>query len=93
MRDSSKPQARVLVAEDSALVSMFVADDLQEHGYQCVGPFARGSDALAKLATQTPDLAIVDWALQDGFCIELIRELRDRGVPLVIFSEPVPKRG
>jgi two-component system chemotaxis response regulator CheY len=38
-----------------------------------------GSDALAKLALQRPDLILSDWSMPEMTGIELLRELRARG--------------
>src|ERR687893_2306217 len=77
---------RVLVAEDEALISVILSGDLRDEGYLIAGPFSRGDEALAWLADDTPDLAIVDYMLRDGPCTALTRALRERGVPFVIFS-------
>ena len=77
---------RILVAEDEALISVILSGDLRDEGYRIVGPFSRSDEALAWLADDTPDLAIVDYMLRDGPCTALTRTLRDRGVPFVIFS-------
>ena len=77
---------RVLVAEDEAIISVILSGDLRDEGYLIAGPFSRGDDALAWLAGDTPDLAIVDYMLRDGACTNLTRALRERGVPFVIFS-------
>ena|SRR3712207_4874435 len=77
---------RVLVAEDEALISVILSGDLRDEGYVIAGPFSRSDDALAWLANDTPDLAIVDYMLRDGPCTKLTRALRERGVPFVIFS-------
>lgn len=77
---------RVLVAEDEALISVILSGDLRDEGYLIAGPFSRGDEALAWLANDTPDLAIVDYMLRDGPCTALTRALRERGVPFVIFS-------
>ena len=77
---------RVLVAEDEALISVILSGDLRDEGYLIAGPFSRGDEALAWLAGDTPDLAIVDYVLRDGPCTALTRVLRERGVPFVIFS-------
>src|SRR5918999_5626827 len=77
---------RVLVAEDEAMISVILSGDLRDEGYAIAGPFSRESDALAWLADDTPDLAIVDFVLRDGPCTALLRALRERGVPFVIFS-------
>ena len=77
---------RVLVAEDEALISIILSGDLRDEGYLIAGPFSRGDEALAWLANDTPDLAIVDYMLRDGPSTPLTRTLRERGVPFVIFS-------
>src|SRR5918993_396111 len=77
---------RILVAEDEALISVILSGDLSDEGYLIAGPFLRVSDALAWLADNTPDVAIVDYMLRDGPCTTLTRALRERGVPFVIFS-------
>jgi CheY-like chemotaxis protein len=77
---------RILVAEDEALISVILSGDLREEGYVIAGPFSRCDEALAFLAHDTPDLAIVDYVLREGPCTALTRTLRERGVPFVIFS-------
>src|SRR5918997_4055117 len=77
---------RVLVAEDEALISVILSGDLRDEGYLIAGPFSREAEALAWLADDTPDLAIVDYMLRDGPCTALVRILRERGVPFVVFS-------
>ena len=77
---------RILIAEDEALISVILSGDLSDEGYLIAGPFSRGGDALAWLADNTPDVAIVDYMLRDGPCTTLTRALRERGVPFVIFS-------
>jgi DNA-binding response OmpR family regulator len=86
--DNSSPAKgkRVLVAEDEALISVILSGDLRDEGYLTAGPFSRCQDALAWLADDTPDLAIVDYMLRDGPSTPLTRTLRERGVPFVIFS-------
>lgn len=76
----------VLVAEDEALISVILSGDLSDEGYRIAGPFSRCQDAVAWLAHNTPDLAIVDYMLRDGLCTTVTRVLRARAVPFVIFS-------
>jgi DNA-binding response OmpR family regulator len=77
---------RVLIAEDEAIVSYSVAEDLAEFGYAVIGPFATCVDALHWLETGTADLAVLDLMLKDGICTDLAHKLTDRGVPFLIFS-------
>jgi DNA-binding response OmpR family regulator len=76
----------VLVAEDEAIIGLDLSDELEQLGFNVVGPFMRNSAALAWLSKITPDLAILDVRLEDGTCLDLARELRRRGVPFVFFS-------
>ena len=86
MQRQSWSDRLVLVAEDEALIGLMVAEDLAEAGLNVAGPFAQSSQALAWLDTATPDLALVDIMLRDGLCLDLVRGLRQRGVPFVVFS-------
>ena len=83
---SSGGGRQVLIAEDEALISVILSGDLRDEGYLVAGPFSRCAEAIAWLADNTPDLAIVDYMLRDGPCLAMTRTLRERGVPFVIFS-------
>jgi DNA-binding response OmpR family regulator len=75
-----------LIVEDQVLIAMSLEAYLEDVGYELAGPFRSNAEALAWLDTSTPDLAILDYKLNDGFCIDLARTLRARGVPFVIYS-------
>ena len=79
-------QPVVLVAEDEAIIAFEVADLLKGAGYTVAGPVSTCAEALACLGADTPDLAILDILLSDGPCTEVARELRQRGVPLIVYS-------
>jgi DNA-binding response OmpR family regulator len=78
--------AAVMIVEDEALIAFSLEDIFEEEGYRVVGPFSSCADALACLAAECPDLAIVDAILRDGSCVEVARELRRRDVPFMIYS-------
>ena len=59
---------------------------LDEMGFDVAGPFARPGDALAWLATDVPNLAILDYKLGEGTCAEIARELNARAVPVIVYS-------
>jgi DNA-binding response OmpR family regulator len=77
---------RVLVAEDEALVSMLIEVELADAGFQVIGPFATCADASVWLASDTPDIALLDHALRDGPCTDVALELRRRGVPFIALT-------
>ncbi len=81
---SSHP--RCLVVEDQALIGMELEAYLEEVGIEIAGPFTSCEGALAWAQAETPDMALLDYMLKDGFCTEVVRTLRQRGVPVVIYS-------
>lgn len=90
MQDSpTQTPLRVLIAEDEAIVSYSVAEDLGEFGYAVVGPFVACQEALRWLETGTIELAVLDFVLKDGICTDLAHALTRRGVPFLIFSGEV----
>lgn len=60
--------ARVVIAEDEALIRLDLKETLEEEGYQVVGETGRGDDVLPLVREQKPDLAILDIKMpgQDG---------------------------
>jgi CheY-like chemotaxis protein len=84
--DDPRTDHVVMVAEDNAVIGMMLADDLQEAGYAVAGPFSHSAAALAWLRGFSPDVAVLDVLLKDGSCVPLVRELRARGVPFLVFS-------
>jgi DNA-binding NtrC family response regulator len=59
---------------------------LEELGLDAREPLASAAEALEWLATNTPAIAILDYALKDGPCTVLIRTLAERAIPFVIDS-------
>lgn len=77
---------RGLICEDQALIAFEVQSCLEEAGLSVAGCFGSGAGASAWLASNTPDFAILDFKLKDGPCTELIRLLKARDVPVLIYS-------
>ena len=75
--DASRPCC--LIVEDKALLGLALEDDLEEAGIVVAGPLASCAEALAWIEHATPALAILDYKLRDGSCIELARALLQRG--------------
>ena len=80
-----------IILEDEAFVAELIQSDLEEVGYRCVGSFARAADAMDWLATGTPHIAILDFRLADGDCLKPAALLRERGVPILIYSAVRPR--
>lgn len=75
-----------LLTETDPLVAMDLVEALEQGGYRVLGPFATVAEALPRLGSEPPTLAIIDIMLGDGSCAELARELRRRGIPFIVHS-------
>ncbi len=64
--NSFKPPMRVLVVEDEALIALNVESVLADLGHTVIGPCASAHQAYRRVATNPPDLALVDLNLSDG---------------------------
>ena len=80
------PRPVCLIGEAEILIGIDVETFLDGLGIAVAGPFARGADALAWAATNRADVAILDYMLQEGACLPLIRALQEQQVPIVIHS-------
>ena len=76
---------RIVVAEDEALIRMDLVEMLEREGYDVVGEAANGSEAIAKVREQKPDIALFDvkMPIKDG--ITAAQELRGE-VPIVMLT-------
>jgi len=74
-----QPVIRVLVVEDEALVGAYIADVLQESGFEVIGIASTGREALSIARDAGADIALVDITLAgplDGIEVAcFIREL------------------
>ncbi len=84
MKDS-KGQA-ILVVEDETSIASFVAMYLKNAGYT-VRTSATGGDALTQVATDPPDLVVLDLMLPDIDGVEICRRIRQRSdLPVLMLT-------
>ena len=76
---------RILVVEDEAIVAMMLEEMLRDLGCHVVGPAMTVSEALAAVAENTLDLAILDVNVSREPVYPVAELLRSRNIP-VIFS-------
>ena len=57
---------RILVAEDNAMIGMLIQSDLEQAGFDVLGPFPRMAPALEAARTRGCALALVDIDLAGG---------------------------
>ena len=74
---SSKAERRILLIEDSAVLSRRLVDLLSEPGRVCVtAQAATQSEALLRLQEATYDVLVVDIELAEGNGVAVIRQVR-----------------
>jgi two-component system KDP operon response regulator KdpE len=80
------PDPLVLVVDDERPIRVFLRAALSSRGY-AIAEAASGKDALAAVATQKPDIVILDLGLPDVDGTEVTRLLRQwTRVPIIILS-------
>lgn len=86
----------VLVVEDEPLVSMAVADELEQAGANVVGPAASVEGALDLIARLRVDAAILDVELQRKLVYPVADLLLERTIPFILTTghdaEVLPQR-
>jgi DNA-binding response OmpR family regulator len=87
--DASSPLlgARVLLAEDDALVSLYLMTTLQTAGYVVVGPVSAVAEALTIIDSEPPDAALLDLQFAAGDTAPVAAALLASGVPFVVLTD------
>jgi CheY-like chemotaxis protein len=75
-----------MIVEDQTLIGLSLEAYLEDTGFGACPMFPSSAEALAWLATNTPTVAIIDFTLREGPCTKLVRILRKRDIPFVIYS-------
>ena len=75
---------RILVIEDEALVAMLVEDALLDAGFEVIGPARSVAQALALLAAEAPNAAVLDLNLGGENSVGVADALVARGIPFVV---------
>ena len=78
--------ARILLVEDSPVVSLRSEDALQERGYFVVGPAYDMPAALDLANREQIDAAIVDLNIRGEKCFAVLQVLEERDIPFLITS-------
>lgn len=86
MPDSNINKPVILVVEDDELIASTMEIALESRGYALAGPVATLDAATHLLETTTPDLALVDYRLENGTSERLLPLLRQRNVPTCVLT-------
>jgi PAS domain S-box-containing protein len=85
-QEASGRRLRVLVVEDEAIVALEIEQNLQDAGFEVVGPAARVAEALALLKEHGCDAAVLDINLGPETSEPIARLLSNNGTPFVTVS-------
>jgi len=77
---------RVLIVEDEPFIAFDLADAIETAGGIVVGPAASVREALALIATERVEAAILDVNLPDGDVGPVISALADEGILLLVHT-------
>ncbi|SDK61884.1 response regulator [Paracoccus chinensis] len=85
---STSAKLRVLIAEDEVLVSMFLADLVEDAGFEVVGVARTAPDAVALAQQHRPDIALMDANLKGGASGIAAAEAmaRDQDIAIIFIS-------
>lgn len=83
---------RVLIVEDEALIAMDLVDIVESDAGYVVGPFRTNREAIAALAREQVDVAILDLNLADGDATPTARFLFAAGVPILVCTAGILPR-
>ena len=75
-----------LLLEEQALIALDIEGLLQKAGFEEVVALASCAAAAAWLGDQTPDLAVIETRLRDGFSGPIAEILSERGIPFIVHS-------
>jgi DNA-binding response OmpR family regulator len=87
-RRDERPDARkrVLLVEDEFLLSAVLSAELQEFGYDVLGPFPTVAWAMEAVRSESFDGAILDINLRGELVYPLAEELARQGIPFLFLS-------
>ena len=79
--NASTMAARILIVDDSKVLTDMVADMLKDFGYAVAGRVNTIKDALEAVEKERPDLVLLDLSLPDGDGFMVIDHIRDKKIP------------
>ena len=91
-REHSTALARVVIAEDEAIVRLDLKEILVSAGYEVVGETGRGDEAVTLVEQHQPDLAILDVKMPGMDGIRAAREITSRHQTAVLLLTAFSQR-
>ncbi|MDE1994241.1 MAG: response regulator [Rhizobiaceae bacterium] len=78
--------AVAFILEDEPIIALDIEDLLLQFGCSDAKVFSTADQALRWLDSNTPDFAIIDPLLKDGYCTTVAALLSERSVPFIVYS-------
>jgi len=79
-------RARILVVEDEVAIAVLLEEELEEAGYDPVGPAGTVEQAAGLIANERIDAAVLDINLSGRSVGEILTPLVERGIPFVFMT-------
>jgi DNA-binding response OmpR family regulator len=76
----------LLIVEDELLIALELQSIVEQLGSTVVGPAGSVEGALQLLSQTTPDAALLDANLRDGYVTPVAQACRDRSVPFALVT-------
>jgi two-component system, response regulator PdtaR len=89
---ADSPVARVVIAEDEAIIRLDLKEILVSAGYEVVGETGRGDDAVKLVDQHRPDLAILDIKMPGMDGVRAAREITSRHQVAVVLLTAFSQR-
>ena len=86
-RERSPPT--VMILENEAIIAEDMASSFRDAGFKIAGVFYTCMGSEAWLKSETPEIAILDIMLNDGHCVGVVKILKKRNVPILIYSATI----
>src|SRR2546423_3672862 len=84
---------KILIVEDNSDVRRLYAIGLNQRGFQ-VKLAANGAEAVERIASERPDVILLDWVMplmDGGEVLDKLREATDLQIPVIVVSgQPQP---
>ena len=79
---NNKTDALVLIVEDEPLMASMLKMQIESVGFTALGPFSTPEPAIAEASATPPDVAILDFNLEDDLTSESVAEwLAEKEIP------------
>jgi CheY-like chemotaxis protein len=78
--------SKILIVEDEVLVALDLSMQLEDEGYECLGPARSPTEALEILTEAKPDFSVLDVNLNGTTSVEVAERLQQLNLPFVYVS-------